>query len=416
MHLYSLPLYFILIGLVLYTVLGGADFGAGLWQLTAGRGHEAERRRDHAHHALAPVWEANHVWLVFVLTVTWTAYPVVFGSVASTLSVPLFIAAIGIIFRGTTYALGAGASGLHERRVIESVFALSSILTPFALGTITGGIASGRVPVGNAAGDLWTSWVNPTSMLIGVLAVVIGGFLAAVYLCADAVRVGEPDLEDWFRRRALASGILAGALALGGLGVLSADSPALYHGLVTGPGLPALVVSALAGLATQLLVWVRRYGPARASAALAVAAIVTGWALAQSPNFLPGLTVQQAAAPRDTLIAVTVAVLGGAIILFPSLSLLFSLVLRGRFDPGRLKGSGIPPVQAQRAAGKHGLAGRVTGALFLAGFGLLTVAGSEWAHALGVLCLAGFVVVGVYAVAPAEVAADSPGGPGAQRG
>src|SRR6476646_5043067 len=120
---------------------------------------------------MAPVWEANHVWLIFVLTVAWTAYPSAFGSIASTLTFPLFIAAVGIIFRGTAYALRSGASTMRELSAIDTTFALSSILTPFALGAAVGGIASLRVPVGNAAGDLVTSWLNPTSITIGVIAV-----------------------------------------------------------------------------------------------------------------------------------------------------------------------------------------------------------------------------------------------------
>src|SRR5213075_2781486 len=202
-HLYELPLLFALIGLAFYTVLAGADFGAGWWQLTAGKGPGAAAVRDHAHAAIGPVWEANHVWLIFVLTVVWTAYPSAFGSIGSTLSIPLFIAAVGIIFRGTAYALRAGASTARELRAIDTVFALSSILTPFALGTAVGGIASRRVPVGNAAGDVITSWLNPTSITIGVLAVATGAYLAAAYLSADAVRIGERRLEDEFRTRAL---------------------------------------------------------------------------------------------------------------------------------------------------------------------------------------------------------------------
>ena len=414
MQLYGVPLDFVLIGLVLYTVLGGADFGAGLWQLLEGRGPTAHRAREHAHHAIAPVWEANHVWLIFVLTVTWTAYPVAFGSIASTLSVPLFIAGMGIVLRGASYAMWSGVSAPRETRFIENIFALSSILTPFALGAAVGGIASGRVPVGNAAGNLWTSWLNPTSIMVGVLAVAISAFLAAVYLSADAVRLDEPDLERWFRRRALVSGVVTGALAIAGLGVLRADVPALGDRLITGPGLPALVASAVAGLATLLLIWRRRYGPARVSAALAVAAIVVGWALAQRPNILPGLTVQQAAAPTDTLIAIIVAVLAGAVILFPSLALLFSLVLGGRFDPGRDTTTEVPVSRHRRLYRKHKLAGRVAAALAIAGIGLLTAADAGWAHALGVACFAGFVVAGFHAVAPAELADADTDGPSAR--
>src|SRR5436190_3277770 len=171
MQLAEVPLVFMLAGLSAYAVLGGADFGAGFWQLLGGGGEPARAIREHAHHAIGPVWETNHVWLIFVLVVCWTAYPSGFGSIASTLAAPLFIAGIGIIMRGTAYALRSGTRTIGEQRVVEVVFSVSSILTPFALGAVIGGIASGRVPVGNAAGDLVTSWINPTSALVGVLAV-----------------------------------------------------------------------------------------------------------------------------------------------------------------------------------------------------------------------------------------------------
>src|SRR3954449_6336249 len=196
LHLYLIPLVFAVTGLAFYTVLGGADFGAGFWQLTAGKGRQAQAVREHAHAAMAPVWEANHVWLVFVLTVVWTAYPTAFGSMASTLSVALFIAAIGIIFRGAAYALRGGASTRREQAMIESVFGISSVLTPFALGAAIGGIASGRVPVGNAAGDLWTSWLNATSVMTGAIAVATSAYVAAVFLSADAVRLGQGALAE----------------------------------------------------------------------------------------------------------------------------------------------------------------------------------------------------------------------------
>ncbi len=143
---------FILAGVVLYTVLGGADFGAGIWQLLAGPGERGQRIREHAHESMGPVWEANHVWLIFVLTVTWTAYPVFFGSVASTLSVALFIAGLGIILRGASYALRSGAPDGRETLVIDGMFSIASLVTPFALGCAAGAIAAERVPVGNAAG------------------------------------------------------------------------------------------------------------------------------------------------------------------------------------------------------------------------------------------------------------------------
>jgi cytochrome d ubiquinol oxidase subunit II len=402
-HLYELPLLFALIGLAFYTVLAGADFGAGWWQLTAGKGPDADSIRDHAHQAMGPVWEANHVWLIFVLTVVWTAYPVAFGSIASTLSIQLFIAAVGIIFRGTAYALRAGARTARELSAIDTAFALSSILTPFALGAAVGGIASRRVPVGNAAGDQFSSWLNPTSILIGVLAVVTAAYVAAVFLCADAARLGEPTLERKFRTRALAAGLVSGAIAFAGLPVVRYDAEPLYHGLVHGKGLVGLIASIVAGCATLALLWRRRYEASRYTAALAVAAIIAGWALAQSPVFLEGLTVQEAAAGHDTLVAVTVAVLAGAVILFPSLALLFRLVLGG--DLGRSESTAAQPAQTRSllAALAPGLLPRLAIACLVAGIGFLTIADAAWAHTLGVFCLFAFIVTAFPAALPPDL-------------
>jgi cytochrome d ubiquinol oxidase subunit II len=403
MDLESIPLVFILAGLALYTVLGGADFGAGLWQLGAGGGERGKRIRDHAHRVLGPVWEANHVWIVFVLTVSWTAYPRAFSSIASTLSVALFIAGIGIVLRGASYAL---RSGSEEPRRIDLVFATSSILTPFALGAAAGGIASGRVPVGNAAGDPFSSWLNPTSILVGVLAVAFSAYIAAVYLCADSRRLGEPDLEAYFRVRAIASGVLAGAIAIAGLFVIHSDARSLYDGLIEGDGLPAVILSALAGGVTLVLVLRRRYELARYCASLAVAAVVAGWALAQKPTILPGLTVEQAAAPRETLIAVIIAVVAGAVILFPSLGLLFSLVLRGRFDSERPVEAPAGPMRTPAdvlRVSRPGLPWRSAVAFLIAGVGFLNVAEAGWAHTIGVLSLGAFIVLGFLTIVPRDL-------------
>jgi cytochrome bd ubiquinol oxidase subunit II len=288
MQLAYAPLILILVGLVAYTVLAGADFGTGVWELTARRGPRALALRDFAHDAMGPVWEANHVWLVFVLVVCWSAYPTAFGSIFSTLSVPFFVAVVGIILRGSAYALRAGAWTHRERGLIDDLFALSSILTPFALGAAVGGVASGRVPVGNAAGNLVTSWLNPTSIMIGAIAVAAAAHLAAVYLAADATRAGAAELVRGFRVRALLSGVATGALALAGLAVVRGDAEHLFEGLTHGAGLAAVLVSGAAGVATLVLVWAGRYEPARYAGALSVAAVVAGWALAQRPDFLPG--------------------------------------------------------------------------------------------------------------------------------
>ncbi len=264
------------------------------------------------------------------------------------------------------------------------------------------------MPSGNAAGHLFSSWLNPTSALCGALAVATSAYLAAVYLAADAARQEDPWLVEQFRRRALLAGVVAGGLALGALAVMHSDARFVFHGLIHGPGVAGLIVSVLAGVATLGLGWRRLFRLARYTAAVAVGAIVAGWALAQYPTLLVNLTIAQAAAPHDTQVAVVIAVLAGAAILFPSLTLLFGLLLRGRFDPGGTGPDARPPSTATLvAASRRGLVVRTAGAALLAGIGLLNVAEAGWAHAIGVVCLIAFVVLGVGAVAPARVAALS---------
>ena len=332
MTLADVPLVLMLVGLTAYAVLGGADFGAAFWQLGTGRDPQSEARREHAYRAMGPVWEANHVWLVLVLAICWTAYPDVFASIFSTLTVPLFAAAVGIILRGTAYAVHAGTAREIERRAVDAVFSVSSVVTPFALGAVIGGIASGRVPVGNAEGDPVTSWLNPSSIAIGALAVATGVYLASVYLAGDAARAGHDELTAQFRTRALAAGGATGALAVAALVVVSLDSERLRSGLFGWPAILAVVASAIAGLTTLEFVRRSRFEAGRYGAAAAVAAIIVGWALAQQPELLPGLTVEEAAAGRPVLLATIVGVALGALVLVPSLALLFGLVLRGRFD------------------------------------------------------------------------------------
>jgi len=323
----------VMLGITAYAVLGSADFGAGFWDLTAGGARRGGRLRGMVQRSMSPVWEANHVWLIFVLVIVWTAFPTAFGSIFSTLSIPLFVAAIGIIFRGAAFALRGQAATINEARVLGALFATSSVLIPFFLGAAIGGIASGRVRLGNAAGDPVSSWLNPTSVLIGVMAVLSGAYLAAVFLAGDSERAGQPDLVRAFRTRALGTAVVNGALAIGGLFVLREDAPELFDGLTSGAGLVMVVLSALAGVVTLALVWGGRYGPARITSAAAVAAIVVGWALAQDPYLLPpDLTLDEAAASDATLSATIIGVGVGSLILAPSLWFLYRLVLRGTLD------------------------------------------------------------------------------------
>jgi cytochrome d ubiquinol oxidase subunit II len=329
----ELCLALVIVGITAYAVLGSADFGAGFWDLTAGGDERGGPIRGMVQRSMSPVWEANHVWLIFVLVVVWTAFPVVFGSVFSTLYIPLFLAAIGIIFRGAAFVLRGQAATIREARVLGGMFALSSVLIPFFFGAALGGIASGRVPVGNATGDAWSSWLNPTSAVIGVIAVLTGAHLAAVYLAGDSVRADQPQLARAFRARALGTGVASGAVALIGILVEHSDARPLYDGLTSGDGLAMVILSGVAGIATLALVWRERYGLARFTAALAVAAIVVGWVLAEDPYILPGqLTLDQAAASNATLAAVLIGIGAGSLILGPSLWWLYRLVLQGRLD------------------------------------------------------------------------------------
>jgi cytochrome bd ubiquinol oxidase subunit II len=318
-------------GVILYAVFAGADFGAGFWDLTAGRAERGRRPRALIERSIGPVWEANHVWLIFCLVVLWTSFPSAFAAITTTLYIPLGLAALGIVLRGSGFAFRKVAVGADEQRAAGAAFAVSSVITPFCFGAVAGGIASGRVPPGGG-GDALRSWLNPTSLLGGVLAVVVCAYLAAVFLVTEARARRAPDLEDWFRRRAIVTAAAAGALSLGGVAVLRADAHHLFERLL-GPGLPLLVLSAATGLATLLSL--RRAAPRRLRvlAVVAVASVVAGWGVAQYPYLLgTNLRIAEAAAPEATLAAVVV-VFGAAVVLcVPSFVLLYVLQQRGHLE------------------------------------------------------------------------------------
>src|SRR5215212_4199377 len=269
------------IGATAYAVFGGADFGAGLWSLIAGGGERGRRPRELIDWAIGPVWEANHVWLIFVLVVLWTGFSSAFEAIFSTLFIPLSLAALGIVLRGAGFAFHKTARRARGRAVSEQLFGLASLLTPFFMGTVVGAIAGGRVPVGNAAGDAVTSWLNPLSLVIGALFVATGAYLSAVFLVSDARRADASDLERYFRVRALAAALVTGGLAVAGLLVLRHDAKFVFDGL-TGDGLPLVIVSLLCGIAVLLLLRRSARPGARPLAIGAVAAVIAGWGVAQN--------------------------------------------------------------------------------------------------------------------------------------
>ena len=318
------------LGLTAYAVFGGADFGAGFWDLVAGGTPRGAAARALIADAIGPVWEANHTWLIFDLVILWTAFPPAFAAIMSTLFVPLTLAALGIVLRGAAFAFRPVAAGSLGRRAAGAVFAMSSVVTPFFLGAAGGAIASGRVPAGNAAGDPWTSWLNPTSILVGLLAIATCAYLAAVFLVADARRRSQRELVDYFRRRATLAALAAGALAVAGIGVLRVDAPLLADEL-TGRGWPFILASGAFG--TAALALLRRGSPngTRVLAVGAVVAVVWGWGVAQYPYILPGaMSLTDAAAPAGSLEALLVVFVVAALVIAPSLGLLYYLDQRSR--------------------------------------------------------------------------------------
>jgi cytochrome d ubiquinol oxidase subunit II len=317
------------IGITAYAVFGGADFGAGMWDLLAGGAKRGARPRAVIDHSIGPVWEANHVWLIFTFVVLWTAFPEAYASITLTMFVPLTLAAFGIVLRGASFAFRKSLWTTRDRRTFGAAFAISSLIVPYCMGAVVGGIATGRVPAGGKAGDPWHSWVNPTSVLGGVMAVVMVAFLASTYLVWDARRLSDAAMVTYFRNRAIGSAIAAGAVAFVGLFVLHADADYLFDGL-THRALPLVIISIVCGAGALLLLAREAPRGARFAAIGAVGSIIVAWGVAQWDYILPEtLTVDQAAAPSGTLAAVLVATGIAVVLIFPSLALLYSLDQRG---------------------------------------------------------------------------------------
>ncbi len=314
----------LLAGVTLYAVLGGADFGGGLWDLLAGGDRRGALPRALIDESITPVWEANHVWLVFDLVIFWTAFPHAFASVMTALALPLWLAVAGIVLRGAGFAFRKEITALRWQRVTGAVFAFSSLMTPFFMGTVIGAIATGAVPADAAHASL-AAWTSATALLAGFLFVAACGYLAAVYLSGEAARRGDQRLRGYFTRRAQAAAIVAGALSLALLAELHGSNRVLYDRL-TGRALPLVILAAVCGLAVLAL----RSGGVRVIAALGVAAVVWGWGVAQYPVLLPGTTVtlSNAGAPDDVLVALVVLFIVAAALIGPSFALLY--ILQGR--------------------------------------------------------------------------------------
>ena len=315
----------LLAGITLYAVLGGADFGGGLWDLLAGTTARGRAPRALIDESITPVWEANHVWLVFDLVIFWTAFPYAFAAVMSVLALPLWLAVAGIVLRGAGFAFRKEITQVRWQRVTGAAFAFSSLLTPFFMGTVVGAIAAGAVPANGSHASL-AAWTSATALLSGFIFVAACGYLAAVYLAVEAERRADRRMRVYFTRRAQAAAIVAGALSLAALFQLQRSDPALYARL-TGRALPLVVVAGVCGLAVLALLTAGRLTGVRVIAATGIAAVVWGWGVAQYPVLLPGtaVTLTNAGAPESTLVAILVLFIVAAVLIGPAFGLLYTL-------------------------------------------------------------------------------------------
>ena len=317
--------------IVLYAVFGGADFGTGIWDLVAGDARKGARTRRLIDQAIGPVWEANHVWLIFVLVFLWTGFPRAFATIMRGLAIPFWLVGLGIVLRGSSFAFRKFAPELRWARLAGITFASSSLVTPFFLGTIAGAIASGRVG-GEPSDSSVPIWLTPTSIVGGILAVATCAFLAGVFLTEEAERDGDTDHAEELRVKALAAGIATGVIALLGIIPLQQDAPTLFEGLL-GRGAPEIVISAIGGLLTISNLRNRNYRRARISAVIAVAAVVIGWGIGSYPWILVDqVTIEDAAGHPATLTALLVSSVVAFVIVTPALALLFRLADTNRLS------------------------------------------------------------------------------------
>lgn len=319
---------FLFIGVIAYCLLGGADFGAGFWDLVAGGARRGRAPRKAIDTSLAPVWEANHTWLIYCLVILWSGFPTAFTAITTTLYLPLVLAALGIVLRGAGFAFRKTAIRTREQRLYGAAFALSSVLTPYCFGSIAGALASGRVPTrGN--GDAVSSWLNPTGALGGVLAVLVCAYLAATYLMVATYRGGDQGMYRYFRVRSLVVGAVTGAVSIGGIFVLRSDAPRLFHNL-SHRALPLVVVAALGGVLGLVGLWAGRTRGQRQIAAAAVALVVCGWGVSQYPYLLgTHRSLHEAASPDATLNVLVGVACVAVVLILPSVVLLFRLAGRG---------------------------------------------------------------------------------------
>ena len=358
--------------LAAYALFGGADFGGGVWDLLAGSTDRGAAPRALIDEAITPVWEANHVWLIFVLVVLWTSFPPAFAAIMTALFVPLSLSLLGIFLRGVGFAFRHTAERLRIQQFTGAMFAASSLVTPFFMGTVVGAVATGRVTA-QPAGNVLAAWTSLTAVLTGLLFVAACAYISAVFLVLEAGQRGHQELVRYFSVRATAAGVLTGALGGGTFAELSRSAPHVFAGL-TGRALPLVAISIAAGIAVLGMLWLRWLHSIalRVAGAIAVVAVVWGWGLAQYPYLLPGsLTLGAGSAPTAALVAELVIAGAAALLVAPSFVMLYWLQQRRMLGDSETAGLrqaadlGTGPADGQ-PAGPEPAATRLATALVLA--------------------------------------------------
>jgi cytochrome bd ubiquinol oxidase subunit II len=353
-----------------YALFGGADFGGGIWDLLAGGAERGAAPRELIDESITPVWEGNHVWLVFILVLTWTAFPPAFAAIFTALFVPLALSILGIVLRGTGFAFRHTAQRLRMRQFTGATFAAASLITPFFMGTVVGAIVTGQVPV-HPAGNVLAAWTSPTAILTGFLFVAACAYISAVYLVLEARQRGHQGLTRYFSLRATVAGVVTGGLAGGTFAELSTSAPYVFDRL-TGIALPLVAISIAAGIAVLGMLWLRWYHAVflRATAAMAVATVVGGWGLAQYPYLFPtSLTLAAGSAPNAALVAEFVVAGLAVLLVAPAFALLYFLQQRRLLTAAdtdadlRLSAQLEPAVPSQPAAAPPPAETRITTAL-----------------------------------------------------
>jgi cytochrome d ubiquinol oxidase subunit II len=316
----------LLLSLILYALMGGADFGGGMWDLLA-VGPRATRQRKAIAEAISPIWEANHVWLILVIVLLFTGFPHGFAAMMTALNIPVTAMLIGIVLRGSAfifrnYDSRSGAAQPHW----GTAFGIASFFTPFFQGMILGALATGQIHAvdGQVTTGFFAGWLTPFALVCGVFALGLFAFLAATYLTLDTK--DQPDLQNDFRLRAIWSGVALAPVA--GVVFLTSrqGAPELFHGLTHWWAPLLLGATCLCAVGALVALWQRRFSLARMAAIAQVTLILVGWCLAQYPNLVtPDVTVANAHAPEATLRLLVLALGTGALVLFPSLFFLFRL-------------------------------------------------------------------------------------------